>query len=86
MKKARAHRCPCSSPLSHVYFQVNGVIQFQVMNDAKDTAHWTIDLKKTCRVYKGEAPKADVTIILSDATLVDLAAGKVWHFMHCILD
>ncbi|KAJ7227046.1 SCP2 sterol-binding domain-containing protein [Mycena pura] len=58
--------------------KVNGVIQFQVTNDAKDTTHWTIDLKKTCTVYKGEAkPKADVTIILSDDTLVDLAAGKI---------
>jgi len=58
--------------------KVNGVIQFQVTNDAKDTTHWTIDLKKTCTVYKGEAkPKADVTIILSDDTLVDMAAGKI---------
>jgi hypothetical protein len=30
-------------------------------------------------VYKGNAkPKADVTIILSDDTLTDLASGKVW--------
>jgi len=39
---------------------------------------WTIDLKKSGTVYKGKAqPKADVTIILSDSTLVDLADGKV---------
>ena len=35
-------------------------------------------MKKTGTVFKGKAlPKADVTIILSDETLVDLASGKV---------
>jgi putative sterol carrier protein len=49
-----------------------------VTNEAKETATWTIDLKKTGTVYKGSAtPKADVTIILSDDTLTDLASGKV---------
>ena len=39
---------------------------------------WTIDAKKNGSVYKGKAtPKADVTIILADETLVDLANGKV---------
>ena len=39
---------------------------------------WTIDLKKTGTVYMGSAqPKADVTIMLSDDTLMDLASGKV---------
>lgn len=47
-------------------------------NDANETVTWTIDLKKTGTVSKGKAqPKADVTIILSDDTLVDLASGKV---------
>ena len=47
-------------------------------NNASETVTWTIDLKKTATVYKGKAqPKADVTIILSDDTLVDLASGKV---------
>lgn len=47
-------------------------------NDAKETVTWTIDLKKTGTVFKGKAkPKADVTIILSDDTLVDLSNGKV---------
>ena len=47
-------------------------------NDKKATATWTIELKKTGTVYKGKAqPKADVTIILSDDTLEELAAGKV---------
>jgi putative sterol carrier protein len=36
-------------------------------------------MKKQGTVYKGPAkPKADVTIILSDDTLTDLASGKVW--------
>lgn len=35
-------------------------------------------MKKVGTVYKGKAqPKADVTIILSDDTLVDLSEGKV---------
>ena len=47
-------------------------------NDAKETATWTIDLKKTATVYKGKAkPKADITIIFTDTTLTDIASGKV---------
>ena len=50
-------------------------------NGAKETVTWTIDMKKEGSVYKGKAqPKADVTIILSDDTLVDLAEGKVRFF------
>lgn len=38
-------------------------------------------MKKTGTVYKGKAnPKADVTIILADDTLLDLANGKVCRF------
>ncbi|KAJ6544795.1 SCP2 sterol-binding domain-containing protein [Mycena vulgaris] len=58
--------------------KVNGIFELQVSNEAKDVATWTIDLKKTGAVYKGGAkPKADVTIILSDDTLTDLASGKL---------
>ncbi|KAH8826054.1 SCP2 sterol-binding domain-containing protein [Flagelloscypha sp. PMI_526] len=57
--------------------KTNGIFELQVTNDQKETAIWTIDLKKVGEVYKGSAkPKADVTIILSDATLGDLVAGK----------
>ena len=66
--------------LSHLTFsaQTNGVFELQVTNEAKETVTWTIDLKKTGTVYKGSAqPKADVTIILSDDTLTELASGKV---------
>ncbi|PPQ91026.1 hypothetical protein CVT25_013951 [Psilocybe cyanescens] len=58
--------------------KTNGIFELQVSNDAKETVTWTIDMKKTGTVYKGKAqPKADVTIILSDETLVDLADGKL---------
>lgn len=60
------------------YSQANGIFELQVTNNASQTVTWTIDLKKTGTVFKGKAvPKADVTIILSDDTLVDLASGKV---------
>lgn len=39
---------------------------------------WTIDMKKEGKVYKGDAkPKADVAIILSDDTFLQLSEGKV---------
>jgi len=58
--------------------KTNGIFELQVSNPAKETATWTIDMKKTGTVYKGPAnPKADVTIILSDETLTDLASGKL---------
>jgi len=58
--------------------KANGIFELQVTNGASETVTWTIDLKKTGTVFKGKAkPKADVTIILSDDTLVDLATGKL---------
>lgn len=48
------------------------------MNDDKKEAVWTIDLKKNGAILKGLAsPKADVTLIMSDDTFSQLAAGKV---------
>lgn len=62
--------------------QTNGIFELQVTND-KETVTWTIDMKKTGTVYKGKAqPKADVTIILSDDTLIDLADGKVCSALY----
>jgi len=58
--------------------KANGIFELQVTNNASETVTWTIDLKKTGTVFKGKAePKADITIILSDDTLVDLASGKL---------
>jgi hypothetical protein len=77
MKKVRVGVSPRYASQLH-FFQVNGIFELQVSNEAKDVVTWTIDLKKTGTVYKGTAkPKADVTIILSDDTLADLASGKV---------
>jgi SCP-2 sterol transfer family len=84
-KRRRSRRC-IKLPLLRLehanadvrWYQNNGIFELQVTNDKKETATWTIDLKKTGTVYKGKAqPKADVTIILSDDTLEELAAGKV---------
>ncbi|KAI0250216.1 sterol-binding-like protein [Lactifluus subvellereus] len=59
----------------------NGVFEFRVKNAAGQEALWTIDLKKTGTVKKGEAKalglKPDVTIILSDETFVNIADGKL---------
>ncbi|KAF8632189.1 hypothetical protein AX15_001957 [Amanita polypyramis BW_CC] len=58
--------------------KTNGIFELQITNDKKETVTWTIDMKKTGTVYRGKAkPKADVTLILADATLVDLATGKL---------
>ena len=65
--------------------QTNGIFELQVTNADKQTATWTVDMKKTGTVYKGNAkPKADVTIILSDETLQDLATGKVRTCYHAV--
>ncbi|KXN88475.1 Peroxisomal multifunctional enzyme type 2 [Leucoagaricus sp. SymC.cos] len=59
--------------------KTNGIFELQVTK-GEETATWTIDAKKTGTVYKGKAtPKADVTIILADDVLVDLAEGKASH-------
>ncbi|PVF93241.1 putative peroxisomal protein POX18 [Serendipita vermifera] len=58
--------------------KVKGIFQFQIKNDEGKEENWTIDLKKEGAIYKGPAkPKADVTIILSDETFVQLADGKL---------
>jgi len=58
--------------------KTNGIFQLNVKNADGKEAVWTIDMKKTGTVYKGDAkPKADVTIILSDDTFSQLAAGKL---------
>ncbi len=61
-------------------WQNNGVFELRVKDAAGKEALWTIDLKKTGTVKKGEAKslglKPDVTILLSDETFVDIADGK----------
>jgi len=58
--------------------KTNGIFEMRVKNEEGKEEVWTIDLKKTGTVYKGEAkPKRDVAIILSDDTFVQLAEGKL---------
>jgi len=58
--------------------KVNGVFQFQIKNDEGKEENWTIDLKNNATVYKGPAKgKADVTIITSDETFMDLVEERL---------
>lgn len=68
------HRSPCSRALC----QANAIFELQVKNKAGKEETWTIDLKKEGKVYHGKAkPKADITIIISDDHLIELAYGSV---------
>ena len=50
----------------------------RVKNAEGKEAVWTIDLKNTGSIYRGEAKqKPNVTIIVSDDTFQQLAEGKV---------
>jgi hypothetical protein len=74
----------CRSEHFHI-LQINGIFQLQVSNAEKQTAIWTIDMKKTGTVYKGPAQtKADVTLILTDEVFTQLAEGKVQHGLSLI--
>ena len=53
--------------------QVNGVFQF---NLSKPASEWVVDCK-AATVKPGKAAKADVTLTLSDADFVAMAAGKL---------
>ncbi|KAH9847505.1 sterol-binding-like protein [Lenzites betulinus] len=58
--------------------KVNGIFELRVKNAEGKEGVWTIDLKKTGTVYKGEPQqKANVTILLSDDTFAQLAEGKL---------
>ena len=60
------------------YPQTNGIFELRVKNEEGKEAVWTIDLKQTGTVYKGESKtKANVTLILADETMTQLAEGKV---------
>jgi len=57
--------------------KVKGVIQIDLTKDGK-TQSWAIDMKSATPSIKAEkAPKADVTLTLSDADFVQLADGKL---------
>ena len=58
--------------------KTNGIFEMRVKNAEGKEAVWTIDLKQTGSVYKGEPKsKPNVTIILSDETFTQLAEGKL---------
>ena len=58
--------------------KTNGIFEMRVKNAEGKEAVWTIDLKTTGTVYKGEPKsKANVTIIMSDETFTQLAEGKL---------
>ncbi|KAI8982730.1 sterol-binding-like protein [Trametes punicea] len=58
--------------------KTNGIFEMRVKNAEGKEAVWTIDLKSTGTVYKGEPKqKANVTIIMSDDTFQQLAEGKI---------
>jgi SCP-2 sterol transfer family len=61
--------------------KTNGIFELIVKNEEGVEATWTIDMKNTGTVYLGSAKhKPDVTIILSDETMTQLADGKVRHY------
>ncbi|KAG8757243.1 hypothetical protein FRC14_002241 [Serendipita sp. 396] len=75
---AKAVSCMSDAEKQAQIKKVNGVFQFQIKNAEGKEENWTIDLKKEGTIYKGPAKgKADVTIILSDETFVQLAEGKL---------
>ncbi|KAI0709984.1 sterol-binding-like protein [Earliella scabrosa] len=58
--------------------KTNGIFEMRVKNAEGKEAVWTIDLKTTGTVYKGEPKtKANVTIMMSDETFQQLAEGKL---------
>uniref|UniRef100_A0A7S2TB08 SCP2 domain-containing protein n=1 Tax=Prorocentrum micans TaxID=2945 RepID=A0A7S2TB08_PROMC len=52
--------------------KINGVFQWQLQGPDSE---WVIDLKE-CKVYKGKAKKADVTLTLKESDFLDLMSGK----------
>ncbi|KAJ7931397.1 hypothetical protein B0H13DRAFT_2247495 [Mycena leptocephala] len=58
--------------------KTNGIFELQVTNEKKETATWTIDMKKQGLSTKALQSPSRRHHILSDDTLTDLASGKVW--------
>ncbi|KIJ66715.1 hypothetical protein HYDPIDRAFT_108641 [Hydnomerulius pinastri MD-312] len=60
--------------------KTNAIFELRISNAQKQEAVWTIDLKDKGAVYKGpiQAPaKPGVTLLMSDDTFSQLAAGKL---------
>jgi putative sterol carrier protein len=56
--------------------QTNAVIQFTLKNNEGKEESWYLDLKKEGKIAKGPAPKADITLIVSDTHFGQLVEGK----------
>ena len=69
-----------SFALPGINAQYKSIFEFKVKNAAGKETFWVIDLKKKGEVKKGDAGsnnlKADVTIILTDETFMDIAEGR----------
>ncbi|EKM58390.1 uncharacterized protein PHACADRAFT_26889 [Phanerochaete carnosa HHB-10118-sp] len=58
--------------------KTNGIFELRIKNAEGKEGIWTIDLKNSGSIYKGEAKqKPNVTILLSDDTFQQLAEGKL---------
>ncbi|KAI0951005.1 hypothetical protein AcW1_008163 [Taiwanofungus camphoratus] len=58
--------------------KTNGIFELRVKNVEGKEAIWTIDMKTSGTVYKGEAKsKPNVTLLMSDETFQQLAEGKI---------
>jgi len=58
--------------------KAQAVFQFDIKNAEGKTQSWALDLKNgKGSVATGASPKADVTIVVSDADFLDMAAGKL---------
>ncbi|KAI0925835.1 hypothetical protein AcV5_008461 [Taiwanofungus camphoratus] len=58
--------------------KTNGIFELRVKNAEGKEAIWTIDMKTSGTVYKGEAKsKPNVTLLMSDETFQQLAEGKI---------
>uniref|UniRef100_A0A060T8L3 ARAD1D04422p n=1 Tax=Blastobotrys adeninivorans TaxID=409370 RepID=A0A060T8L3_BLAAD len=56
--------------------QSDAVVVFNLKNKAGETGTWFLDLKKDGKVGKGQPPKADITLTLSDEHFGQLVEGK----------
>ncbi|KAJ3551557.1 hypothetical protein NM688_g4629 [Phlebia brevispora] len=58
--------------------KTNGIFELRIKNAEGKEAIWTIDLKTSGSIYKGQAKsKPNVTLLMSDDTFQQLADGKL---------
>ncbi|RUS20723.1 SCP2 sterol-binding domain-containing protein [Endogone sp. FLAS-F59071] len=58
--------------------KVNAIFEFQIKNAEGKEQIWTADIKKNGSVVAGKGEtKPDITLILSDKDLLEIASGKL---------